>query len=126
MATSNEPYVAYPGTAIVSNEVSDLGATVETLHTPAKFIHFITFDNTNNTAVTYLKGWDDASVTVGTTAPAMVIPCRAGKKGSMYMMGGELVSFPNNTKVAALTTAGTGGTTAPASTFNCDVATDDT
>ena len=78
-------------------------------------VYMIEVDNTANAAITYVKLWDTAqgSVTVGTTAPVMIIPVAASAKITLAVPTG--IAFATAITVASVTTAGTAGTTSPTS-----------
>ena len=86
------------------NDVNDGAAT----------IYLIQIDNSANaSAASYLKLYNAASPTVGTTAPDIVIMAPGG--ATVKVAIGEGISFGTALSMAAVTTAGTGGTTGPSS-----------
>ena len=78
-------------------------------------IYSIDVDNTANAAITYVKLWDVASggVTVGTTAPSLIIPVPVSTRVPMIFPAG--ITFATAVTVATVTAAGTAGTTGPTS-----------
>lgn len=104
--------------------MTDLGNTKETLETTSHELHFFTFDNLLNPAITYLKFYNNATPTVGTTDPDIVVACPASVKGSVSVPDGLTGIFTTACSVVAVTTGGTGGTTAPTNAFNCSVGLD--
>jgi len=78
-------------------------------------------DNTLNSTAVYLKIWNHASPTVGTTAPDFSFVCPAGKAVQYTWMGGVAMSTAISYACVAETTAadlaptngGTAGTTSP-------------
>lgn len=71
-------------------------------------------DNTANAALTYMKFYDlDTPVTVGTTAPSMILMFAASARVFWVFTNG--VTFNTGLSFAAVTAAGTGGTTGPTS-----------
>ena len=79
-------------------------------------IYAIDVDNTANAAATYTKLWNTASgsVTVGTTAPVMILPTAASTRVVHVIPQGN-GAFDTAISVASVTTAGTAGTTSPTS-----------
>ena len=77
----------------------------------ASNIFYVEIDNTANSAASYLKLYDNANVTVGTTAPNMVLRCAASKK--QYFVTPQGVAFASALSYACTTTGGTGGTSSP-------------
>jgi hypothetical protein len=69
-------------------------------------------DNSTNAAATaYVKLWNNTAtnVTVGTTAPSMILPCPGG--ATITYAFPQETSFANGCTITAVTTGGTGGTT---------------
>jgi hypothetical protein len=103
------------GNAIGSTiiEDTDADATAENdVNSGAATVHEIYIDNLNNTVSTYLKLWDNAAPTVGTTAPEFIVRGRKSRKTRVYLTPG-LGHAMTNLSLAALTAAGTAGTTSP-------------
>ena len=67
---------------------NDTGATnsVVAAASGATTIYHVEFDNTSNSAATYLKFYESGSVTLGTTQPSFIIKAAAATK--------EYMSFP--------------------------------
>lgn len=78
-------------------------------------VYYIEVDNTANAAASYTKLWNTASgsVTVGTTAPDVVILAPASTLVKVPFIGG--LAFGTAVTVATVTTAGTAGTSNPSS-----------
>ena len=77
-------------------------------------ITMIDVDNTANAAATYVKLWNSTgAITVGTTAPDMVLYVPASTRIAFVIPTG--VTWGTGTQVAAVTTAGTAGSTSPTS-----------
>lgn len=78
-------------------------------------IYSIVIDNSANGAASFTKLWNVASgsVTVGTTAPDMILNTPASVKRTHIMPEG--VTFDTAITVATVTAAGTAGTTSPTS-----------
>lgn len=93
-------------------EDQELDATAETISASATILFDATFDNTANSADTFVHLYD-ASPTVGTTHPHMTIKIPAGKKDGIPPTDGIGISFPNGLYAAATTAGGKGGTTSP-------------
>lgn len=90
----------------------DADSTIETL-TGALTIHALEIDNTQNTADSFLKIWDNATPTL-TTPAEFILRVESGKKlplilGSLF----EGVTFTNNPAFACVTTGGDTGSTSP-------------
>lgn len=74
----------------------------------------IDVDNTANAAATYVKMWNSTgAITVGTTAPDQILYVPASTRLVFVMPAG--VTWGTGTQVAAVTAAGTAGTTSPTS-----------
>lgn len=107
-------------------EILELGASAQTPATTGLKIAWLKPDNLLNSAITYLKGYDNAAPTVGTTQPDIVLPMTGNASGAGE---GSIRVFPPMIGLAALswaavTAAGTAGTTAPSSAFNLDYGVD--
>ncbi len=85
------------------NNVNDGAAT----------IYAVTIDNTANAALTYLKLFNAASATLGTTAPDMILMANASTDHTYIFKTGN--SFSTGLSYGAVTTGGTAGTTNPTS-----------
>ncbi len=67
-------------------------------------------------ATVYVKLYDSAQVTVGTTDPTFIFPVSAGSTRTLNCLGGESGSgflFANAISLATTTTGGTAGTASP-------------
>ncbi len=73
----------------------------------------IDIDNTLNAAITYVKLYDDAAPTVGTTEPTWVLKAPATTR-LVYAVSTS-VAFATALSFAAVTTPGRSGTTSPVS-----------
>lgn len=71
----------------------------------------VDIDNTANTDAVYVKLWNHAGPTVGTTAPEWVFKCPASVRRIFSCTPGS--NFATNLSLACVTTGGTGGTTSP-------------
>lgn len=77
-------------------------------------------DNSANSAITYIKLFDNVAPVLGTTAPDMILPTEAstgpnGGENVFSINPSTGVSFSNGISYAAVTAGGTGGTTGPTS-----------
>ncbi len=99
---------------IETNVVEDqeLNATAELISSGATVLFDAMFDNTANSADTWIHLYD-ASPTVGTTHPNMSIKIPAGKKDGICSLDSIGILFPTNLYAAATTAGGTGGSTSP-------------
>ena len=88
----------------VEKDVADGAAT----------IYVVRIDNSANAALTYVKFWNDAAPTVGTTAPDMILPANASDRHTYVFKGGNAF-FTTSLSYAAVTAAGTAGVTGPTS-----------
>lgn len=94
---------------------SDIGNTVSGVKSASTTIHAILIDNTANAATTFVKLYNvtSGSVTIGTTAPDMIIPIPASSKRTLFFLEGLI--FGTALTAAAVTAGGTAGTTSPTS-----------
>jgi hypothetical protein len=126
MAVSTKVYTPRTTESKQVVEISELGAAAQNPSTTGLKIGWIRPDNLLNSAVTFLKGYDNAAPTVGTTQPDIVLPV-PGNAGGFGK--GSIRVFPSMIGLAALswaavTAQGTAGTTAPTSAFNVDYGVD--
>lgn len=96
-------------------EDSDSGGTAVAVKATSGTVYAVEVLNPSNAAVHYVRLWDTASgsVTVGTTAPIMIIPVPASANVSVAFLGGY--AFGTAITVATTTSAGTAGSTGPTS-----------
>ena len=87
-------------------------AAVNLLNGPATLFHLFV-DNTANAAITYVKLYNHASPTIGTTDPVEVYKVAASTAEYFYIPSG--IVFSTALSVGAVTTGGTAGTTNPSS-----------
>lgn len=78
-------------------------------------IYGVLIDNSANAAITYVKFWDavPSTITLGTTAPDMILPVQASGRIYYGFKGG--IPFATAMTPGAVTTPGTAGVTPPAS-----------
>ena len=104
--------------------ITALAATsLNDIFSGAKTVQQIEVDFTANSAENgYVKMWDSASPTVGTTAPDF---CFKGFKGAVktYSIMPRPTPFDTGHSVACVQEAGQAGTTAPSGTVNVKVLT---
>ena len=120
MATTNLSIEQVSGARLF--EETDLQGTAIAIKASSGTIYAIEIDNTANAAeAEYVKLWDTASgsVTVGTTAPTMIIPIAAASKKTIVIPSG--LAFGTAITAACVTTAGTAGTTNPTASLICRV-----
>jgi hypothetical protein len=100
---------------------SDADDTVErNVNDGAATIYAVVIDNTANAAATYVKFYDTVgAITLGTTAPSMILMAPASVRRTFVFTGGN--AFSTGLTYAAVTTGGTGGTTAPTSAVPVDI-----
>jgi hypothetical protein len=80
----------------------------------ASTVFMVTADNTlNGGAASYLKFYDNAAPSVGTTDPVLIIPIAAGGTATWTNLAG--FAFATALSFACVTTAGTGGIVGPSS-----------
>lgn len=100
---------------IETNVVEDqqLDATAEVIKSGATVLFDAEFDNTQNSVDIFVKLYNNASPTVGTTHPDMIIKVPAGRKSGLPPTDALGISFGTALSAAAVTAGGKGGTTSP-------------
>lgn len=104
-------------------EIQDGGAS-------GTVVHFLLIDNLLNTAVTYLKMWNnDGSPAIATLEPDIIIPIAGKKEYVMHMLNGlsgvfsaatiDMHAIATSTKESGNTTANV-TQNAPTNRFDCD------
>lgn len=113
MSNSSTPLNGQVGSAII--QIPSVTSTAEADVIPGSGTLFrVQGDNTaNTTAKSYLKLYDAAAPTVGTTAPDWIFRLTAGKKETFIVGGGIGTALATGLSIACVTAAGTGGTTSP-------------
>ena len=112
MAITIQPLTLGNALKIISDADSD-GTSENNVNDGAATVYGIDIDNVA-AATTYFKAWNAAVPTVGTTAPDLIIgPLAASTRRTVVISGG--LSFATALSFASVTTAGTAGTTNPAS-----------
>ncbi len=94
-------------------------STQDDINAGAATLYNLQITNTANLATkVYLKLYNSANPTIGTTTPDMVIPCPGGSTVRMAIIEG--VAFSTAISTACVTNGGgTAGTTAPTSDVPC-------
>ena len=116
MAVTSAPYSLLSGAKVVRD--TSLAATFQTAVGASAVLYLIQADNSANAAqVNYLKLWNNASPTVGTTAPDMIVRLPAGSTVKLAITGDDAdgVTFGTAITMACVQEAGTAGTSAPTS-----------
>ncbi len=88
-------------------------ATSQLAETGAGTLFLIDIDNTNNSTKTYVKMYDATAPTIGTTNPDWIFMAPASVRRVYSIPGG--LAFSTGLSYAAVTTAGSPGTTSPTS-----------
>jgi len=79
-------------------------------------VYGVVIDNSLNTAISYLRCWNQTGApTIGTDAPHMILKADAGTKVQYNFDRG--VYFGSGIMSASVTTVGTAGSTAPSGTM---------
>jgi hypothetical protein len=98
-----------------TNQASDtsVNSSVQQAKTGSGTLFMVEIDNTANSAVTYVKVYDNTTVTVGTTVPDWIFYAPASVKRTYSVPTG--LAFSTGLAYAAVTQGGTAGTTSPSS-----------
>lgn len=104
---------SFSNLAAATHTFRDLGSTAQVIGSGGKTLYAVEVDNRNNTAETYLKLYNSASPTVGTTNPDHVEPIPAGVRRTIILNNAAGVAFGTALSAVCVTAAGTGGSTAP-------------
>ena len=103
-----------PANASVIRDTDAAGTANNNVNGAAAVLYEAIIDNSANAAQkVYLKLYDNAAPTIGTTAPNMIVPVPGGATVSLAVPEG--VSFATALSYACVTTGGTGGATDPTS-----------
>jgi len=92
---------------------TDCDATASAVKASSCVLYEVQIDNSLNAAATYVKMWNNAAPTVGTTVPDAIFLAPAGATVVGCFPSG--MTFGTALAVAGLTTGGTAGTTNPTS-----------
>ena len=104
--------------ALGSNVLTDTAVTNSVVANPTTggaTIFHLEFDNTANSAVTYLKIYEGSSVTQGTTQPSIVVKAAASTKEYLSMTTG-MVLATGASYIATTTASNSAGSQAAPST----------
>lgn len=114
MATSVQTMTLGSGLKIIRDSDAD-GTSEANVTGGAVTIYLIEIDNTANASTrVYLKLYNAAAPTIGTTAPDIVIPCPGGTITRAALASASGISFGTALSFACVTNGGgTAGTTAP-------------
>jgi hypothetical protein len=92
---------------------------VDAIKASSAVLYWLSVDNTQNVATSYLKIYNLASgsITVGTSAPDQIVFCPAGVITTVSFFTGAApgMTFPTALSAVCVTTGGTAGTTPPSS-----------
>ena len=116
--------LAQKGTlAARNNSTQQLDATLVQIGT-APIVYSAELDNTGNSSEVFVKFFNAASPTLGTTAPDEIVAVPALTKIMHHFNGGDGLSFPTGCWVGCVTTAGTPGTASPTNSVAAEIRTD--
>ena len=101
----------------------DVEATALVVGSGAETLYSVEVDNRNNTAVTYLKLYDDAAPSVGTDAPEVILRVPASTRMVHHLNGGVGLVFGTALSMVCVTGGGTAGATAPTNDVRVDLIT---
>lgn len=104
---------------VISDTDSD-GTAESNINDGPATIFCISIDNNANAAVEYSKFYDAATaITVGTTAPDMILMSNASSRHHWVFTNG--LTFSTGLTFATVTAGGTAGTTSPTSDVRVDI-----
>ena len=95
----------------------DLDSSAEQIDTGAKTIFGVSLDNSQNVASNYVKFYNSAAPSVGTTSPEFVVRLTPGQALDIVFGddgAGDNTAFATALSIAGVTTGGTAGSTPPA------------
>ena len=122
MSVTSKTSQVSPSTGAVNNQLTPNATADNAVQSGTVYIASITIDNSNNAAKSYLKLYDHASPTVGTTAPTHIFEAPASKVIRVNFHKNK-PEFTTSLSVACVTAAGTAGTTSPTSTVSVGILT---
>lgn len=96
-----------------THEHVDVGSTAIEVMTATGTLYSLEIDNTANGAAVFLKLWDHAGPTVGTTEPQYVYKVPAGVILPVAINGAFGIHVATGLWMACVTTGGVAGSTAP-------------
>ena len=112
MALSVSTQVNPIATRLVEQTAAGASANTNVVGAPCT-LYTVDVDNTANVAAVYVKLYDSAAPTVGTTNPDVVLLLPAGERRQYVMPEG--VAFATALSFACVTAGGTPGTVSPSS-----------
>jgi len=112
MALSVTPQASPLGANLIQ-ETSSSSTVVANATGAAATLHMVDIDNAANGSAVYLKIYDNAAPTVGTTAADMVFRCAGSSRRVYALPTGELLA--NALSFATVTGAAESSTTSPGS-----------
>lgn len=103
---------------------ADCENSIKTVYAAGTTVYAIKFNNSSNSARTFLKMWDSASALVlGTDVPDMIVECNgSGTDGgitTISFVSGK--TFATGLQLCATTTAALAGSTSPSSSAIIDL-----
>jgi len=115
MAVTTTPLSNPLATKLIKDTDSDATAELD-VASGALRVYAIEIDNTGNSAITYTKLYNTATVTVGTTVPDFVLATPATTKLT-HVLGAPATgyNFATALSLASVTAGGTGGIVSPTS-----------
>ena len=120
MATKVHTVSAATGRSANFKTVTDLDESYQVMKAASGAIFRLKLDNTNNTNEhAWLKVYNHATPTVGTTAPEVIVRARKGKAVHVIFAKGQTLATA--TTIAAVSAGGTGGTSPPTEAVNAEV-----
>lgn len=110
MALTKTPIYGLPGDRYVV-QTSATATPDNSVAGGAGLLLQVDIDNTGNLDAVYVKLYDHAGPTVGSTPPEWVLKCPASVRRIFNCTPGS--AFATNLSLACVTTGGTGGSTSP-------------
>lgn len=119
MAVTISPITPFSGLRRYRDTDAD-GTPENNISGAASTVYQIVVDNTANAAqAVFLKLYNNAAPTVGTTAPDVILRVAGGVSRSIFILQG--LAFATALSFACVTAGGTGGTTNPTSDVIVDI-----
>ncbi len=100
------------GTKVVEDTAATATAVTNVIGSSGT-LYYVEVDNTANSAATYFKVYNATGPTIGTTAPDLIL--RAPASTREYFIFPTGIAFATAISYAAVTAAGTGGTSSASS-----------
>lgn len=113
MSVTTTPLSNPVGANIVTDTTSN-ATSEDDVRGGATTVYMVDVDNTANAAVSYVKLYDSASPTVGTTAPDFVFKVTASTR-KVFVLDMSGIAFTTGLSFATVTAGGTAGTSSPSS-----------